>query len=75
MSKNSFVILVTMAFVWVGANFTNFDNLSITTKMAYVPYHFERHVIKSIETLSNGPNGMRKGLYNPNFFLCTDLVF
>jgi hypothetical protein len=58
MSKNSFVILVTTAFVWLGPNFINFENLSTTTKMAFVPYHSRKHVIKSIETLSNGPNGM-----------------
>ncbi len=30
--------------------------------------------MKSIETPSNGPKGIGKGLYNPNFFLCTNLV-
>jgi hypothetical protein len=58
MSKNSFVVPVTMAFVWVGANLANFENLSTTTKMASILSHFGRHVIKSIKTLSNGPKGI-----------------
>ncbi len=74
MSKKSFAIPTTMVFVWVGANLTNFENLATTTKMASVPSHSRRHVIKSIETLLNGPKGIGRGIYNPNF-LFMDLVF
>ncbi len=58
MSKNSFVIFV-----------TNFENLSTSTKMAFIPSHYGRHVTKSIEMLSNELEGIGKGLYNLNFFL------
>jgi hypothetical protein len=58
MSKNNFTILAAVAYVWVGANLTNFKNLSTTTKMAFVCSHFGRHVMKSIETLSNGLEGI-----------------
>jgi hypothetical protein len=71
MSKNKFAIRAIMAFVSVGLNFINFENLFTTTKMAFVPSHSMKHVIKSIETFSNGPDGIGKGLNNPNFFLCT----
>ncbi len=75
MSKNSIAINDAMVFVWVGANLANFENTCTTTKMASIPFHFGKHVIKSIETLSNGFEGIGKGLYNPNIFLCIDLVF
>jgi hypothetical protein len=73
MSKHSFAILIAMAFVYVNTNLTNFENLSTTTKMAFIPSHFGRHVIKSIEMLSNGLKGIGKGLYNLNFFLMYQL--
>lgn len=57
MLKNNFVVLIVVAFVWVDANLTNFENLSTTTKMASVPSHSKKHVIKSIETISNGHEG------------------
>jgi hypothetical protein len=67
MSKDNFAIHVDVVFVWVGVNLTNFENLSTITKMAFVPFHFGRHVIKSIKTLSNGLDGIGRGLDNPNF--------
>jgi hypothetical protein len=60
MLKNNFVIPTTMAFVWVSANFINFENLSTTTKMAFIPSHSRKHVIKSIETFSIGLDGIRR---------------
>jgi hypothetical protein len=60
MLKNSFAIPIIVVFVWVSANFINYENLSTTTNMASVPSHSKRHVIKSIETLSNGPDGIKK---------------
>jgi hypothetical protein len=74
MSKNNFAITTIVAFVWVDVNFTNFKNLSTTTKMAFVLSHSQKDGIKSIKTFSNGPNGVGKGLYSPNFFSCTGLV-
>jgi hypothetical protein len=58
MLKNNFVILTVVAFVWVGANLTYFENLSTTIKMASIPSPSKKHVIKSIETFSNGPEGI-----------------
>ncbi len=69
MLKNSFIVLVVVAFVWVNTNLANFENLSTTTKMAFIPSHFRRHVIKSIEMFSNEPKGIGKGLYNLKKFL------
>jgi hypothetical protein len=43
--------------------------LFTTTKMAFIISHSRRHVTKSIEMLSNGLEGIGKGLYNLNFFL------
>jgi len=71
MLKNNFTIPATMAFIWVSANLINFENLSTTIKLASIPSHSKRHVIKSIETFSNELEGIGRGLYNPNFFLCT----
>ncbi len=59
MLKNSFAIPATVAFVWVDENFANIKNMSSTIKMAFVPSHSKKHVIKSIETFSNGPDGIR----------------
>jgi hypothetical protein len=73
MPKNSFIVLAAMVFIWVDVNFANFENLSTTTKMASVTLHSERHVIKSIETLSNGPNGIGRGLCSLKFFLVYQL--
>jgi hypothetical protein len=36
----------------------NFKNLSTTTKITSFSSHKRRHIIKSIEILSNGPFGM-----------------
>jgi hypothetical protein len=73
MSINNFGILIAMVFVYVDTNLTNLKNLSTTTKIAFIPSHSRRHVIKSIEMLSNGPKGIGKGLYNLNFFLMYQL--
>jgi hypothetical protein len=74
MLKDNFAIHVVVVFVWVGVNLANFENLCTTTKMAFVFSHVGKHVIKSIKTRLNGLDGIGRGLYNPNFFLCTDLV-
>jgi hypothetical protein len=51
-------------------------NLSTTTKMAFYPCYSKRHgLIKFIEISSYGLVKIGKGLYNPSFLLCTNLVF
>jgi hypothetical protein len=65
MLKNNFPIPTHVAFVWVSVNLANFENLSTTTKMASIPSHHNKHVIKFIETFSNGTKGIGRNLYNP----------
>jgi hypothetical protein len=42
--------------------------------MVSIPFHFGSWVMKSMETLSHDSLGIRKGPYNPNFFLQMDFV-
>ncbi len=58
-----------MAFIWVNVNLINFKNMFTTTKMAFVPSHSGRHAIKLVETLSNEPDEIRRGLHNPKKFV------
>ncbi len=74
MLKNSVVISVMVVVVLVVPNLANFENLSITTKIAFFSSHKGRHVIKSIEILSNKPFRIDRGLYDLYFFLCIDFV-
>jgi hypothetical protein len=62
MSENRIVMFDAVAFVWVDAILANFENLFTTTKMASIPSHLGRHVIKSIRTFSNGFEGIGRGL-------------
>lgn len=66
-SNNSLAIPAIVGFVWISTNLANFDLLT-TTKMASIPFHSKRYIIKSIETLSKGLNKIGKALYNPNCF-------
>ncbi len=75
MSKNSFDVPTVVVFVWVSANLANFKNLSTTTKMASVPFHSARHIIKSVKIHSNGPKGIGKGLYSQIFSYVPTLYF
>ncbi len=68
MSNNNFIVLAIVGFVWIGTNLANFDLLT-TKKMAYVPSHSKRYVIKSIKTLSKGLDKIGKALYDPIFFI------
>jgi hypothetical protein len=74
MSKNNVVIFVMVAIVLVVPNLANFENLFITTKITSFFSHKGRHVIKSIEILSNRPFEVGRGLYDLYFFLCIDFV-
>ncbi len=58
MSKNSVDVFTMVAVVLVVPNMANFKNLSTTTKITSFSSHKRRHIIKSIEILSNGPFGM-----------------
>ncbi len=67
MLNNSFTVPAIVRFVWIDTNLANFD-LSTTTKMASVPSHSKKYVIKSIEILSKGLDKIGKALYDPIFF-------
>ncbi len=67
MSNNNFTIPTIVVFVWIGTNFANLD-LLIMTKMASILSHFKRHVTKSINTFSKGPDIIEKALQNPIIF-------
>lgn len=73
--KNNFVISIVTAMVSNTPNLANLENLFITTKMASFSCHSKRHVMKFIETPLYGHVEIGKGLYNPSFFICHDLVF
>jgi hypothetical protein len=60
--------------VLVGPNLTNFENLFTTTKITPFSSYKVKHVIKFVEIFSNGPFGIRRGLYNLYFFFYIDFV-
>jgi len=72
--KNNVVVFVVVAVVLVGPNLANFENLSSTIKITFFFSHKWRHIINSIKILSNKPSEIRRGLYNPYFFLYTYFV-
>jgi hypothetical protein len=68
MSNNNFAIPTIVVFVWIGTNFANLDLLTMK-KMAFILSHFEKYVIKSINTFSKGPDKIEKALHNPILFM------
>lgn len=78
-SNNNFVVLLFSCYGYglcSSKQVAKLANLSTTTKMASFPCHSKRHgLIKFIEILSYGFVKLGKGLYNPSFLLCTNLVF
>ncbi len=74
MSKKNVVVSNVVAVVLVVPNLANFENLSTTTKITSFFSHKGKHIINSIEILSNGPFRIGKDLYNLYFFLYINFV-
>jgi hypothetical protein len=61
MLKNSVIISIVVTVVLIVPNLANFKNLSTITKIISFSSHKGKHVIKSIDILSNGPFKISKG--------------